>query len=173
MAESTHMTHNSSSNRQNWRTPHWLFNAVQVRFGLAFNVDAAADRDNRLCDRFYSRANPFVENYKPLEGDVIWCNPPFNKKKEFLQCFIEKVKAPSVVLLPSDTGASWFHYGLKNASQVVLMEGRVSFIDPVSDKPIPGNPAPSVLFLFNTRPGPLVTVKTKTIKDMYVNDCTK
>ena len=139
------MTHNSTSLKQNWRTPKWLFESVQRITGLTFNVDAASDEDNKLCKANFTQDNSFLEA-EVAQGNVVWCNPPFNRKSEFIKKFKEEV-AYGVLLLPCDTGSTWFREAYDACSYVIFLTGRVSFCDE-DDNPISGNPAPSVLFIF-------------------------
>ena len=139
------MTHNSSSNKQNWRTPRWLVKAIEKELFWPFTIDAAADDENHLFDEYYTSENSFLEQ-SILMGSQVWCNPPFNMKDEFIDKFIND-NLRGALLLPSDTGSKWFQKAYEACSYAILLTGRVSFLDE-NNKAISGNPAPSVIFCF-------------------------
>ena len=139
------MTHNNSSNKQNWRTPKWLVKAVEKEAGFIFTLDAAADDDNYLFDEYYTSENSFLDSNINLSAQV-WCNPPFDMKDEFIDKFIND-NLRGALLLPSDTGSKWFQKAYEACSFAILLTGRISFLDE-DNKAISGNPAPSVIFCF-------------------------
>lgn len=59
-----------------WPTPDWLFGHYHRRF--RFELDAAADRSNAKCARFYSvKENGLLQ---PWNARAVWCNPPYGGK---------------------------------------------------------------------------------------------
>jgi phage N-6-adenine-methyltransferase len=45
----------ASSVRQDWETPHWLFDLVHAEFG--FTLDVCASAANTKCSRYFSEAD--------------------------------------------------------------------------------------------------------------------
>ena len=81
--------------RNTWRTPPELFNAVNEVFN--FGVDLAADDDNHLCPEYYtfdrSAFNPITLCY--IDRPV-WCNPPFGTISSF--CILCSTSLISVIV---------------------------------------------------------------------------
>ena len=90
-----------------------------------------------------------------------WLNPPYGNLLGWIQrCAVEAEKGATIVaLLPNNTDTKWFAEAMRSASRVSFLEGRISFIDPESDKPISGNPCGSIFITWlppEYRVGPCV-----------------
>lgn len=92
------------------RTPLWLFKWLDQQFG-PFELDAAADKDNALCDFMYD------EKHDALKPDNEWmsknfCNPPFKKMGGWVQKAIDECKsrgAFTLMLAPQGGSQDWYH----------------------------------------------------------------
>ena len=108
-----------SSELDTWTTPRWLFDELSKEFN--FTLDGAALSNSALCDIWYgpdhpeeSMRNGLVADWvKDSNGGVVWLNPPYGRyaTREWLHKAQEEAKrgATVVCLIPSRTGAIWFH----------------------------------------------------------------
>lgn len=62
-----------SSKSDEWETPRDFFAALDTEFH--FDLDACATKQNRKCERFYSKDDNALT--QPWAGRV-WCNPPYS-----------------------------------------------------------------------------------------------
>ena len=132
--------------KDTWRTPKPLFELSEVFFGN-FVFDLAADEHNHLCPEYYTEQDNALIMPWPKNG-LLWCNPPYSLKKEFIDKASAETKdgAEVVMLLPSDTSTKWFNK-LSMFADLVFLTGRVSFLNE-ENVPINGNPGGSVLAHF-------------------------
>lgn len=142
--------------RDLWRTPPALFEALDAEF--CFQLDAAAAPHNALCKRFITEdENTLVtpwSGYLSLPGSV-WLNPPYSD----ITPFVKKAAAESlnhigtVMLVPADTSVGWFKEAIRTASEVrFITAGRLAFINPVTGKPVSGNSKGSILIIWRPYP---------------------
>lgn len=88
-----------------WRTPGWLFRALDVEF--AFDCDAAADATNTKCASYIDDISGFHLHVDPPQGTRFFCNPPFSG----IEPFVKRALAGSalwVFILPVRTRTAWF-----------------------------------------------------------------
>lgn len=112
----------------NWRTPPPLFDYLDKLYH--FEVDAAADESNHLCEEWYGPGGSREDglSWEPWGGPA-WCNPPYGKG---LDLWVEKMISSDhlvVALLPNFTESRWF-YLLQSKAWLWFLKGRVPFIDP-------------------------------------------
>ena len=117
-----------STSNDCWETPIYLFIYLNDEFG--FTIDAMANSNNKLCDRYYSIENSFLDNYP--ENEVIYCNPPYSRNlgKIIKHCNdLRKLNNTIVLLIPARTDTKWFHEYLYNKDGVELrfLKGRLKF----------------------------------------------
>lgn len=120
-----------------WRTPPWLFKALDAEFGFSF--DGAARWENRLLPRWTDDIaaacgykGPVEEGKLILADDRIFVNPPYSIIDKFVQYALQNTYGPRlwVMLLPSRTGTEWFQR-LHDHPRVELrfLRKRVEFLD--------------------------------------------
>lgn len=115
-----------TSNSDEWATPKGLFDEVNKRY--RFILDAAATKENSLCNIFYTKeANSLEQAWY----NSTWCNPPYSQCKEFVKKASEEHKKgiQVVMLLPARTDTKWFHDYLYNKPGIRLefIKGRLKF----------------------------------------------
>lgn len=117
-----------SNKSDEWGTPQDLFDSLSSEFG-GFDVDVAANKDNKKCERFYSiEENALIREW----GLRNWCNPPYSLVKEFCRKAIEEQKKGKLtcMLIPARTDTKFFHdycYNKPNI-EVRFLKGRIKFI---------------------------------------------
>lgn len=144
--------HRRSSSRQNWRTPLWLFHALTG--SCKIDMDVAADCENTLSP-WYLDGTPGKNGLVEPWGDVNWCNPPFKAVAQFVTRAIDEAALgrSTILLTTGSTETRWFHEAFTAAHGVLLITGRVSFIDPSTLQCVPGNPAGSAVFYIGRNVG--------------------
>ena len=120
----------TSTRREDWGTPKWLFDDLNEIFN--FKLDLSAREDNALCKNFISpEANFFTYHNTEIDsltnGGWSWCNPPYGRKgcKEWVE---KLVRINNVVfLIPASVGAKWFEPVWRNADFIYFFTGRLTF----------------------------------------------
>ena len=148
--------------RNTWRTPPELFNAVNEVFN--FGVDLASDNGNYLCGQHYtSDYSAFLPKHYACIESPVWCNPPYGtviSGQSGLWAWVKLCSTisklhhvPVCMLVPGDHGTAWYQLALKLCAIEIRMGPRVKFIPPeeVVDS---SNPKPSTLFVFDGTPWP-------------------
>lgn len=105
----------TADQNDNWRTPDWLFKALDTEFALDF--DAAADEANAKCEMFSND----IEEFGVPAGTNVFCNPPYSNILPFVIRALMGTN-PWVFLLPVRTRSAWFEL-LERGRQ----KGRVEF----------------------------------------------
>lgn len=138
-----------------WRTPDWLYNALNATYG-PFDVDLAADAENTKCEKFYSiQTNALVHDWH-LAGKNGFCNPPYSN----LSLWLQKAKRESTAhkfrstfVLPVWNGEQYwldavYRYGAREVRQIF---GRIAFID-WNGLEVSGNRGGTVIVHYGKKP---------------------
>lgn len=138
--------------RDRWRTPLALFQALKARYG-PFALDVAADATNHLCPLWLGQGG-LVEDALALDrwdrhigldypAKRVWCNPPYSR--QLLSRFVAKAceqaslgRCSTVLLIPASVDTRWWHDYLWHPSgdhprlgvDVAFLRGRVHFLRP-------------------------------------------
>jgi phage N-6-adenine-methyltransferase len=139
-------TNKFASIKQDWTTPKSLFNKLNEEF--KFEWDLAADSQNALCEKFYSKENNGLN--QKWDG-VCWLNPPYGDKTSKMVNWIEKayndcqinINLTVVMLIPARTNTRWFAKFCMKAAEVRFVCGRPKFGDSKH-----GLPQPLILLVF-------------------------
>lgn len=142
----------NTKGNDNFRTPDFIFEQLDNIFN--FELDVAADSSNAKCSMFFSESDNAL---KLCWGGVrCFCNPPFSQKAAFIKKAHDEVLNGNcpicVMVLPlnsMDTKA--FHQYIQNKFIYEVLEGRISFIDPTTNKPKSGNNSGTVIVYFKKK----------------------
>lgn len=113
---------------QEMRTPPWLFEMLNYRYG-PFQLDAAADKKNALCKHFWTEKEDGLE--QPWM-DGTFCNPPFAQmgrwmRKGHLEWADHKRRSCVVGL--AGCSQEWFHqYAIHG--MILVPNSRINFLMP-------------------------------------------
>lgn len=137
-----------SSKSDEWQTPTEVFDFLNSKY--QFNLDAAASKENHLCQDYFSLENSALIN--DWVGSV-FCNPPYSKRnqKDFLIKAITEIKKEAtdtiVMVMPArfDT-RNWHEYVFPNAAEVWFIKGRLKFKN--AEGAQAGAPFPSCIVVF-------------------------
>ena len=135
-----------------WRTPPEVMLYLKYNHGFLPTIDACADKDNRKCKRFFSEENSFLlVDPKSINGEQIWCNPPYSKPLPFVkQCIALSGNGNDVfMLLNMDTSTKWFELieATENATVMPVVGGRIHFVNEKGEQ-ITKNNKPQVFIYF-------------------------
>ena len=124
---------NRGGSRQDYQTPMVLLDAIKRRLGIeSFAIDLAASADNTAASRYFTSENNALEqNWTIAIGDGWgWMNPPFGKMEPWVEkCAAEGDEGTKIaVLLPASIGAKWWIRHVHNKAQVLILDGRVTFV---------------------------------------------
>jgi len=136
------MTHTRSDGntilKDEARTPASLFTLINAHYHP--NTDLFTNgAENSCCVDYYHRTDSnnlgFLHpDIHLLPHDVGYANPPYSHPFPFIQkCYIETLTIPHtriIMLLPADTSTKWFHQYCMKASEIVFLEGRITFHNP-------------------------------------------
>ena len=133
--------------RNLWRTPPFLFQRLNQRWG--FGLDAAASAENSLCSDFISAEEDSLVTPWDRGPGTVWCNPPYEFNEDFViraRYESRRLMRGAVLLIPAAVGNEWFHdHVLGVASEVWLFKGRLAFISAETGKPESGSSFDSML----------------------------
>lgn len=141
-----------SSKSNEWQTPIELFNSLNNEF--KFQLDAAATKENALCDNFFTiEDDALIQDWSFYKS--VWCNPPYGK---FIGKFIEKGYNESlkgcivVFLIPARTDTKYWHE-FCSKGEVRFIKGRLKFFNKLlfEEKINKNNsaPFPCAIVIFN------------------------
>lgn len=127
-----------SSRSEEWETPKEFFAALDAEFH--FNLDACATKQNRKCERFYSKEDDALS--QPWTGNV-WCNPPYGRDiGKWVQKAAREIQRDAdviVMLIHARTDTKWFHDFIYRKPNVELrfVRGRLKFGGSKYNAPFP------------------------------------
>jgi phage N-6-adenine-methyltransferase len=115
-----------SSKSDEWETPKNLFDLLNKEF--SFDLDAAATKENTLCDHFFTiEDDALTKDWSDYKN--VWCNPPYGKLigKFIKKGFEESQKGCTVVfLIPARVDTKWWHQYCA-LSECRFIKGRLKF----------------------------------------------
>lgn len=137
--------------KDEWGTPRELVAGVARLFGLdGFDLDPAASAETAQAPKFFTRIEDGLE--QPWRGNV-FLNPPFGPRGSFVARWLAKALAEvqhtngiTAVLVPGKVDTVWWHRYVMAAPTILLVKGRLCFIDPATGKPCAdskGRPMPA------------------------------
>lgn len=113
-----------TSDKQDWGTPQYLFDALNNEFG--FTLDVCANKENAKCEKYFTiEQNGLNQEWS---NDVCFLNPPYKNCDEFMEKAWNESKKGAIVvcLVPARLDAIWWHkYAMK--SEIRLFVQRLEF----------------------------------------------
>ena len=150
-----------SSAKQDWTTPHDLFDTLDDEFG--FTCDLAADDSNALCSDWFGAED---DSLTQTWTGTCFLNPPYGDPKRPLRAWVEKAfhdtradpELTVVALIPARTNTAWFRDHCVPAGEVRFIIGRPKFGDAGGNAAAHGLPQPLMLVVFDSKREPSMTV---------------
>jgi phage N-6-adenine-methyltransferase len=141
-----------------WRTPLPLFYALNQEF--VFDVDLAADGENRLCAEYFGEGGTTADALLPILSwggfrAVGFLNPPYSGGRiaPFLEkAILEAVHGfTTVALLPDTHDTNWYRL-LDAAAEIRRIPHRVPYLR-ADGRTAAGAMFPSCVAIFRAQPG--------------------
>lgn len=134
--------------RDEWRTPLFVFSWAQRRFWFA--VDLASTEQNKLLHMNITKhENSLAQKWSRWTGPG-WCNPPYSRIDPWLEKAVEEAYQgfTSVFLILAPNGEERYsRYVFDVASEVIFIGGRLSYLRP-DGTPVGGNTRGSCLVVY-------------------------
>jgi site-specific DNA-methyltransferase (adenine-specific) len=168
----------TTSKRQDWETPGGVFDAMKGRY--PYDIDLCASIRNKKCATYIgldqpvfgtgvgASANSLSQRWAGRGFRFGWLNPPFGDKKYpvrdwAMKAYLASTEGLTVTMLVplNKLDQPWFHLYAVGKAEVLVVEGRIQFLDPdTGKKSRHGNSQGSVLITW----GPGVEPKLGSIK---------
>lgn len=135
-----------STGQDCWATPQDFYDRCAIRWD--FTLDACAEPWSAKCARYYTRDD---DGLASPWSSWTWCNPPYSQLAQWLaKAAEEHARGVSSVLLTfARTDTKAFHAYAMRASEIVFVEGRLSFLSPDVKAKRNSAPSPSILIVFD------------------------
>jgi phage N-6-adenine-methyltransferase len=119
------MSHEKIGGSDEWYTPKYIFDALDVQF----DMDVASPENRKYCN---VPAKKFItENSLDREWNgFVWVNPPYSKNAKYL--FLHKLKehwGGGIALVPDRTSSSWWQIAAHESDAFMILYQRVKFIN--------------------------------------------
>lgn len=153
-AEKIKKRERDASLRDLWRTPQWLFVAIQRYIGVKFDVDVACNKDNALLPNFIGVERDALKCSWGEPGTVAFLNPPYSKITPWIDAAIREQArgVTTVMLIPQSLDTQWYERAAECANETVILSGgRVAFVEPDVELGLVEvniNPGGSMLLIF-------------------------
>lgn len=136
-----------------WRTPDWLFEAINAMMGGRIALDLFTDMDNAKCDAYYTaEINALKQDWASTLADISmtgkvdypmgYANPPYSISQDeagdpltgMVRIMEYAVKqrdagAPTVWIVKSATSETWWPDAV--ADKTIFIKGRIAFEAPL------------------------------------------
>lgn len=126
-----------SSEKMDWPTPQYLFNALNKEFEL--DLDPCATAENSKCDNYFDiDADGLSKNW----FGRVFMNPPYGRSisqwVEKARLEVENGNADLVVcLVPVRSDSMWWHLNCMKAHEIRLLDQRIEFTGSTNKAPFP------------------------------------
>lgn len=142
-----------TSNSDEWPTPQWLFDLLDLEFG--FTLDPCCTEESAKCSKFYTvTENGLLKNWAE---ETVFMNPPYSHVSDWMQKAYGSAQdgATVVCLVPSRTDTKWWHkYAMKG--EIRFIRGRLKFGNATENAPFP-----SCVIVFRPKAFNLVSMVVK------------
>jgi hypothetical protein len=114
-----------------WHTPRYIFDALEMGMGPLFDLDVASPPGgprHHEVEGYFTRADDGL-----LQGwyGTVWMNPPFghqSTKRKWLQRFVDH--GNGIALLPDRTSAPWWQEFAPKVDAICFVSPKVKFERP-------------------------------------------
>jgi len=136
-----------------WATPRWIVDWVSDHtIGGPISTDVAASSDNHVVDRWFGEGGEHEDGLATKWEGKCWMNPPYSNPLPWVQKAIDESKeigTSVTALLPMDFSTKWGRLAWENATDIIILNPRVAFIDPATKLPVKGNNKGSIIVFFS------------------------
>ena len=121
--------------KQDYETPREFTRAIELYFGVTFDIDLAASTENRMCERFIdAETNSLSQAWHGYISGVPWragwLNPPFRNVAPWMKkCAEAKANGRRVfALVLASVGSGWYAEHVAPHAQVYALSPRITFV---------------------------------------------
>lgn len=117
--------------KDEWRTPPWLFRFLNERYG-PFDIDLAANSGNYLVPKYFSEQNNALSMSWIDYGRTGFLNPPYSDPDPFVRHAMIEARDSgfsTVIVLPTHRNQKWAALA-QYCTERIEFEGRVVFHKP-------------------------------------------
>lgn len=127
----TNIAATQTSSSQEWRTPKWLFDLLNLEFN--FDIDAAATNENTLCNNWFTKEN---DGLKQVWWGNVFVNCPYNQAKLWVKKGYEEASSgnATVVLLIAARTDTRYWWDYVRWGDVRFLKGRIRFEELVTER---------------------------------------
>lgn len=140
-----------------WRTPRWLFSAIQQLLSVRFTVDVACNSENALLPVYIGVERDALSHHWGEPGTVAFLNPPYSRIEPWVDAAIREQcrGVTTVMLVPQSMDTAWYTKSERFANEtIVITGGRIAFMEPdteLGEVEVAGNTGGSMLIVFRGR----------------------
>ncbi|MCJ8601052.1 phage N-6-adenine-methyltransferase [Klebsiella pneumoniae] len=140
-----------------WRTPRWLFSAIQQLLSVRFTVDVACNSENALLPVYIGVERDALSHHWGEPGTVAFLNPPYSRIEPWVDAAIREQcrGVTTVMLVPQSMDTAWYTKSERFANEtIVITGGRIAFMEPdteLGEVEVTGNTGGSMLIVFRGR----------------------
>lgn len=151
-------------NRNHYRTPKAVVDAIERFLNLSVGLDACASPENAVCSRYFTEADNALEQvWHCSAGEFVFFNPPYSKIMPWVSKAVEQsIRSRCVIVgvLPDDRSTVWYRSMVQGMATLELIPfRRISFLHPETGQPVRGNPKGTVIPVWT----PWRTGRTETV----------
>ncbi len=122
------VSHYNGARRQDWTTPRAMSDALDAEYH--FTLDGASGDDNALLPEAKTAEDVLVS----WAGERVFCNPPWNRIRDFVE--LAGFADLAVLLVPARVNTRWFHRALDLGAEVRFFLGKPKFGDAKWNSPV-------------------------------------
>ena len=119
--------------KQDYETPQEFIDIVSREFGVTFDIDLAASRENK---KAYNYVDAETDSLSLYWSNIIgpgctgWLNPPFRNVAPWMKkCAETKANGRRVIaLVLASVGSSWYAEHVAPHAQVYALSPRITFV---------------------------------------------
>lgn len=153
MSEASEKT---EAEKDSWITPSWIYEPLNAEF--QFDFDLAANGENTKHENFFGPnselgEDALIEVWNTQLGNNFWLNPPYSMplqweflKKASVSATLNDIRV--VCLIPVAPETPRWRETVSQAAYIRFYYPRISFIDPITERPVAGARWPNAVVIF-------------------------
>ena len=119
-------SHETTSQSDEWYTPEWIFEALDVHFDLDPCNAMMNNPASRWCYKSLTKSG-----LEHAWSGIVWLNPPFGARNE-IRGWLSKMYShgSGIAIVPNRTGADWWQDSAQEADALLFVRGKIRFLRP-------------------------------------------
>lgn len=147
-----------------WMTPPEVFEPLHHRFN--FEMDVCADEVNHVLNEYISEKKDALNPDTPWGNPKrwVWANPPYSNPLPWVERALERRRV--VMLTNFDSTSKWAKRIFREANFVILLDWRISFVNPDDDSRGAANMYRQMLSIIGDKPDKHATILHMNLLDL-------